>query len=200
MPHITAIGAHPDDLEIFMYGMLSVCQARGDTLTLIVATDGAAGGDNPGAELAARRADEAKSGLAALAAPIMLALPDGQLASHDGAAAHIREAVLDHQPDMVITHAPEDYHPDHRAQHRQERLQKLRSTVNGPNQKHAQSRTRGRTARTAEQIRPMGARLRVRRRGHERHQMRVSLPHYLQAVVDTWAPAHASESFRTLHR
>lgn len=115
MPHITAIGAHPDDLEIFMYGMLSVCHARGDTLTLIVATDGAAGGDHPGAELAARRAAEAKSGLVALGTPVMLALPDGQLASHQGAGASIREAVLDHQPDLVITHAPEDYHPDHRA-------------------------------------------------------------------------------------
>ena len=115
MPHITAIGAHPDDLEIFMFGMLSVCQARGDTLSLIVATDGAAGGDQPGAELAAKRAVETKTGLAALGQPVMLNLPDGKLATHDGAAEIIRDAVLDQQPDLVITHAPEDYHPDHRA-------------------------------------------------------------------------------------
>lgn len=115
MPHITAIGAHPDDLEIFMYGMLAVCQARGDSLTLIVATDGAAGGDTPGAELAARRAIEANEGLAALGKPIMLNLPDGQLASHHQAAVTIRNAVLDSHPDLVVTHAPEDYHPDHRA-------------------------------------------------------------------------------------
>lgn len=115
MPHITAIGAHPDDLEIFMYGMLAACQARGDTLSLIVATDGAAGGDHPGAELAARRAMETQTGLASLGQPIMLNLPDGRLATDDGAAMLIRDAVLDQNPDLVITHAPEDYHPDHRA-------------------------------------------------------------------------------------
>ena len=41
---IMAIGAHPDDLEIFMYGLLAAAAARGDNLHLVVATDGAAGG------------------------------------------------------------------------------------------------------------------------------------------------------------
>ena len=40
---ILAIGAHPDDIEIFMYGFLSVCKNRGDEIDLIIATDGAAG-------------------------------------------------------------------------------------------------------------------------------------------------------------
>ena len=40
---ILAVGAHPDDIEIFMYGLLSVCKNRGDELVLVVATEGAAG-------------------------------------------------------------------------------------------------------------------------------------------------------------
>ena len=40
---ILAIGAHPDDIEIFMFGLLSIYSNRGDEIGLIVATDGAAG-------------------------------------------------------------------------------------------------------------------------------------------------------------
>ena len=40
---ILALGAHPDDLEIFCYGLLAACKSRGDELHLAVATDGAAG-------------------------------------------------------------------------------------------------------------------------------------------------------------
>ena len=45
--NIVAIGAHPDDLEIFTFGFLAAASARGDRLFLGVATDGAAGGENP---------------------------------------------------------------------------------------------------------------------------------------------------------
>ncbi|MBT6566373.1 MAG: PIG-L family deacetylase, partial [Candidatus Puniceispirillum sp.] len=45
---IVGIGAHPDDVEIFFYGFLAACKARGDDISIGVATDGAAGGDNPG--------------------------------------------------------------------------------------------------------------------------------------------------------
>ena len=40
---ILAIGAHPDDIEIFMYGFLSVCLKRGDEIYTMIATDGSAG-------------------------------------------------------------------------------------------------------------------------------------------------------------
>lgn len=115
MLNVTAIGAHPDDIEIFFYGTLAACRDRGDRITVVVATDGAAGGNNPGAELAARRAREAEQGLAGLGTPIMLDLPDGHLAEASEAAARVQDVVAASQPDLVMTHAPEDYHPDHRA-------------------------------------------------------------------------------------
>ena len=62
--NIVAIGAHPDDLEIFTFGFLAAASARGDTLYLGVATDGAAGGENPGPALATQRANETSTALA----------------------------------------------------------------------------------------------------------------------------------------
>ena len=40
---ILAIGAHPDDIEIFMYGLISIYKKDNHKIHLIVATDGAAG-------------------------------------------------------------------------------------------------------------------------------------------------------------
>lgn len=113
--NITAIGAHPDDLEIFAYGFLAVAAARGDRLTLGIATDGAAGGSDPGPALAVKRAAEARDGLAGLGVPVGLDLPDGGLAGAPMARARITDFIRSSAPDLVITHAPEDYHPDHRA-------------------------------------------------------------------------------------
>ena len=112
---IVGIGAHPDDVEIFFYGFLAACKARGDDISIAVATDGAAGGDNPGAKLAATRAEETKNALTALAAPTLLGLPDGGLADAADARQVITHFLQECKPDLVVTHAPDDYHPDHRA-------------------------------------------------------------------------------------
>ena len=112
---VTAVGAHPDDIEIFMYGFLAACRERGDKINLIVATDGAAGGSKPGPELARTRSNEARNGLRKLGKADLLGLPDGQLGETGKAAAAVRKAVVGTEPDLVLTHAPEDYHPDHRS-------------------------------------------------------------------------------------
>ena len=41
---ILALGAHPDDVEIFMFGLMAACRRRGDDLAVAIATDGEAGG------------------------------------------------------------------------------------------------------------------------------------------------------------
>ena len=115
MLNITALGAHPDDLEIFMYGCLAAMKARGDRLTLIVATDGAKGGAEPGAALAAQRAEETQQGLTKLGKPQLLGLPDGGLSTAPDAMEKISTAITESSPDLIITHGLEDYHPDHRA-------------------------------------------------------------------------------------
>ena len=113
---ILAVGAHPDDLEIFCYGLLAACKSRGDELHLAVATDGAAGTvagqDN---SLAERRADETRTALARLGVPALLGLPDGALSTAKTGREVIAEHIRGIAPDMIITHDPADYHTDHRA-------------------------------------------------------------------------------------
>ena len=115
MLNIMAIGAHPDDIEIFMYGFMVAAKARGDALHLVVATDGAQGGAEPGAQLAAQRRDETHLGLHDLGIPNLLDLPDGSLAFANNAQEKITAAINGASPDLIITHGPEDYHHDHRA-------------------------------------------------------------------------------------
>ena len=113
---VLGIGAHPDDIEIFFYGMLSACKARGDDIKLVVATDGAAGTVlDSSKDLANKRVEETRKGLMALGKPVLLGLPDGKLSEADAADAKIEALIKEANPDLVITHAPEDYHPDHRA-------------------------------------------------------------------------------------
>ena len=113
---ILAIGAHPDDIEIFCYGFLAACKARGDEISLAVATDGAAGtvaGQDDG--LAAKRATETTTALAKLGRPALMGLPDGALATaangRDVVSSYIRSVA----PELIVTHDPADYHSDHRA-------------------------------------------------------------------------------------
>ncbi len=113
---ILGCGAHPDDIDIFFFGTLAAARAAGAEIGCLIATDGAAGGSAPGSDLARRRrgeATEAASGLGV--SPVFLDRPDGGLAQDAGAAALLDAEIHRFAPDLVITHPPEDYHPDHRA-------------------------------------------------------------------------------------
>ena len=112
---ILAIGSHPDDIEIFMYGFLCACLERGDQIILSIATDGSMGGVNKGLKLANKRKLETENGLKHLGKPIFLNFQDGSLHDETMAPKIIKEIIYDNQPDLIVTHAPEDYHPDHRA-------------------------------------------------------------------------------------
>ena len=114
---ILAIGAHPDDLEIFAYGTLAAWRAMGADLALAVATDGARGGAQPPDTLRAMRASETAAALAPLgSAPVrMLGFGDGELRADAGLEHSLRALIAELQPDLVLTHAPNDYHADHRA-------------------------------------------------------------------------------------
>ncbi len=112
---ILAIGSHPDDIEIFMFGLLCAFLERGDQICLAIATDGSMGGIYPGLELAKKRKLEAENGLRYLGRPIFLNFQDGNLHYEPLAPKIIKKIINDNKPDLIVTHAPEDYHPDHRA-------------------------------------------------------------------------------------
>jgi LmbE family N-acetylglucosaminyl deacetylase len=113
---ILAIGAHPDDLEIYAWGTLCAWAEMGAELVLAVATDGAAGGQAPPADLAPLRAKEARTAARSLGIePLLLGFPDGGLTSDLHLAPRLAELIRDTAPDLVVSHAPNDYHHDHRA-------------------------------------------------------------------------------------
>jgi LmbE family N-acetylglucosaminyl deacetylase len=114
--HLLAIGAHPDDIELTMGGLAIRFARGGHRVTWIVATDGAAGSGGRDPDLAARRRAEAEAAAdAGGAALVWLGFPDGQLAWAADAPAMIGAAVAGLAPDLIVTHALNDYHADHRA-------------------------------------------------------------------------------------
>ncbi|MEZ5751752.1 MAG: PIG-L family deacetylase [Paracoccaceae bacterium] len=113
---IVVVTAHPDDAEISAGGMILAWRAIGASVTILCATDGAKGGSTPGPALAQRRAAEARAGAALLGAQLeMMGHPDGVLSEAGGFAADLTGRLARLAPDLVLAHAANDYHPDHRA-------------------------------------------------------------------------------------
>ena len=76
---ILALGAHPDDIEIFMYGLVSIFKKEGNQVFTMIATDGAKGGSQNDETLKKIRAEETTAGLKNLCLPIFLNIPDSEL-------------------------------------------------------------------------------------------------------------------------
>ncbi len=112
---ILALGAHPDDIEIFMYGLASIYKKEGNEVYTMIATDGSKGGTPGGKSLSQKREKEAVAGLKNLSKPIFLNIPDGELGDNTMHRKIIKENILKIMPDLIITHSKNDYHSDHRS-------------------------------------------------------------------------------------
>ena len=112
---ILALGAHPDDIEIFMYGLVSIYKKEGNEVFTMIATDGAKGGSQTDDLLIKQRAEEAKAGLKNLSTPTFLNIPDSELGEDPIHQKIIKENILNIMPDLIITHSQHDYHTDHRS-------------------------------------------------------------------------------------
>ena len=112
---ILAVAAHPDDIEIFMYGLLAIFKSSGNEIFLCIVTDGSEGKVLLNKNLKTIRAREAISGLSNLGKPDFLNLKDGNLMHTKNAYEIIKEYINNINPDLIITHPPEDYHADHRS-------------------------------------------------------------------------------------
>lgn len=113
---IMGIGAHPDDLEISCGGTLAAYAGHGHRVTMCHVCRGDKGHFRlPPGELRQVRCAEAGAAARLIGAGlVMLDVPDGEAGS-DWAGQRLRvvEAIREAKPDLIITHAPEDYHPDH---------------------------------------------------------------------------------------
>ena len=111
---ILALGAHPDDIEIFMYGLASVYKKNGHQVFTMIATDGSKGGAPGDKLLSKKREKETIAGLEKLSKPIFLNMPDGELGEDPEHRKIIKDNILKIMPDLIITHSKNDYHTDHR--------------------------------------------------------------------------------------
>ncbi len=111
---ILAIGAHPDDIEIFMFGLLMLCKQRGDEVNCIIATDGSQGGKGI-KDLKSKRYAETKKALDILCKPKLLNFPDGKLGLDTNHYNILYKNIKKINPNLIITHYRKDYHSDHKS-------------------------------------------------------------------------------------
>lgn len=117
-PRLLLLGAHPDDAEFHAGGLLSRYRRQLNAeVKLVSLTDGAAGHHEiPPDELRRmRREESAAAGRVIGAEYVNWDLPDAALeATLENRLRVIRE-IRTFRPDILLTHRPNDYHPDHRA-------------------------------------------------------------------------------------
>ena len=113
---VLVIGAHPDDCEYRAGGLAALYRQAGHDVCFVSVTDGRSGHQTRyGEQLAIqRRAEAAASGRVLGLDYRVLTHPDGALQPTLEARAEIIRLIRGYEPDLVLTHRPNDYHPDHR--------------------------------------------------------------------------------------
>ncbi len=113
---VLAVGAHPDDLEILCAGTLAKFAQAGVQVVMAVATDGSGGHMIiPPDELAQIRKAEAEKAAAVIGAEfIWVGYTDEMIFEDIATRLRFVDVVRAARPDLILTHAPDDYHPDHR--------------------------------------------------------------------------------------
>ena len=117
MPYrIMLIGAHPDDNELKAGGLAAMHLAKGGAVKMLSLTDGCRGHHEMTCE---QTRDRRHKEMQAVAAKFGISydawdVPDGELeATLENRKRLIRD-IRTFSPDLIITHRPCDYHPDHR--------------------------------------------------------------------------------------
>lgn len=112
---ILAVGAHPDDLEILCAGTLARYTQQGNKVIMCHVTNGDKGHyEVPPHELAPIRQREAENAAEVIGADIIdLGLPDAGLAVDIPTRMVVVDVIREAAPDIIITHSPDDYAPDH---------------------------------------------------------------------------------------
>jgi LmbE family N-acetylglucosaminyl deacetylase len=114
---ILAVGAHPDDIETCCAGTLAKYIKQGSEVSIAVASDGSAGHMTISpTELSDIRHAEAEQAAKMIGADFYwLGLADGMLFEDINTRFLFVELIRKSKPDIILTHNPNDYHPDHKA-------------------------------------------------------------------------------------
>ncbi len=114
---LLVIGAHPDDCELKAGGLAALYREAGHQVKYVSVTNGEAGHQrlSPPELATVRRAEaDAVASLMGIEYEI-LGNRDGQLQPTLEARFELIGLIRRYQPDLILTHRPNDYHPDHRA-------------------------------------------------------------------------------------
>ncbi len=111
------LGAHPDDAEYHAGGLAATYARCGHTVKMVSLTDGSAGHHRtPPAELAVIRRKEAAAAGNVIGAEYQVwDVADGELMPTLELRRRVVREIRTFAPDLLLTHRPYDYHPDHRA-------------------------------------------------------------------------------------
>ncbi len=114
--NILAVGAHPDDIEILCAGTLARYAQAGHAVTLASFTCGDMGDTRvPPPELARIRKAESEASAAILGARLLWpAITDELVFPNEEQRRIMIDLLRQADPDVILTHSPNDYHPDHR--------------------------------------------------------------------------------------
>jgi LmbE family N-acetylglucosaminyl deacetylase len=113
---IICFGAHPDDCEIQAGGVAALWSAKGHHVKFVSVTNGDIGHwRDAGGPLAKRRTSEVERAAKILGnATEVLDIHDGELLPTLDNRRTITRLIREWKADIVMSHRPNDYHPDHR--------------------------------------------------------------------------------------
>jgi LmbE family N-acetylglucosaminyl deacetylase len=114
--NILAIGAHPDDIEILCAGTLSLYARQGHNVVMAPFTCGDMGDLKIAPhELARIRRDESEAAAALIGARLLWpGVMDEHVFANEVQRRLMIDLIREADPDVIFTHSPDDYHPDHR--------------------------------------------------------------------------------------
>ncbi len=112
---VLAIGAHPDDVEIFCGGTLAKFAKQGVKVTFMTVTNGDKGSFEKSVDeiIKMRKQECISAGKIINANWIGLGFSDAKLIWNEKLHIKMIQAIQQVNPDLIITHPPKDYHSDH---------------------------------------------------------------------------------------
>jgi LmbE family N-acetylglucosaminyl deacetylase len=110
------LGAHPDDADFAAGGLAALYRMAGHIVKMVSLTNGDAGHhQKAGHALVERRRREAAAAGAVIGATYdLMNNHDGELLPTLENRRQLIRLIRTFRPDLVLTHRPNDYHPDHR--------------------------------------------------------------------------------------
>jgi len=114
--NILAISAHPDDIELLCAGTLARYAQQGHAIFLAPFTSGNMGDLKvPPSTLARTRKEESEAAAAILGARLLWpGITDEMVFPNEEQRRVMIDLIRQADPDVIFTHGPSDYHPDHR--------------------------------------------------------------------------------------